>query len=63
MLPTELKSEIKLQINQRLYESRLITREMYEEAKIRIVAEAKFCETRTESHSQKPEVCKDIPAF
>ena len=36
-IPAELKSEIMLQINERLYISGLISRELYEQARIKIV--------------------------
>ena len=36
-IPTELKSEIMLQINERLYISGLISRELYEQARLKIV--------------------------
>jgi len=55
MLTAELKSEIKLQINQCLYDSHLITSEVYEEAKSRIITEAKRPKTE-QKFSLKPEV-------
>ena len=36
-IPTELKSEIMLQINERLYIRGLISRELYEQARVKIV--------------------------
>ena len=36
-MQTELKSEIMLQINERLYISGLISRELYEQARLKIV--------------------------
>lgn len=36
-IPTELKSEIMLQINERLYIRGLISRELYEQARLKIV--------------------------
>lgn len=36
-LPQDLKKELMLQINQRLFDQGLLARETYEEAKIRIV--------------------------
>ena len=36
-LPLDLKQELMLQINQRLFDQRLLSRETYEEAKVRIV--------------------------
>ena len=36
-IPTELKGEIMLQINERLYISGLISRELYEQARLKIV--------------------------
>lgn len=36
-LPLELKKELMLQINQRLFEQGILPKAMYEEAKIRIV--------------------------
>lgn len=35
-----LKNELKLQINQRLFEQGLISREVYEQAKIKLVSSA-----------------------
>ena len=36
-IPAELKSEIMLQINERLYIRGLISRELYEQARLKIV--------------------------
>ena len=36
-LPQDLKKELMLQINQRLFDKGFLSREVYEEAKIRIV--------------------------
>lgn len=36
-LPLELKKELMLQINQRLFEQGLLAQETYEEAKVKIV--------------------------
>ena len=36
-IPTELKSEIMLQVNERLYIRGLISRELYEQARLKIV--------------------------
>ena len=36
-IPAELKSEIMLQINEHLYLSGLISRELYEQARLKIV--------------------------
>ncbi|MGM9618413.1 MAG: hypothetical protein ACI3W8_01040 [Oscillospiraceae bacterium] len=36
-LPLDLKQELMLQINQRIFDQGLLSRETYEEAKVRIV--------------------------